>query len=88
MLPLTIVRATRYCEKEFFRRSALGKSLSQAYFGFPVNCKIYFENTTALSACYSDAIVSGANVEETFVFVHDDVYILDLFLDRQYCVGL
>ena len=79
MLPLTIVSASRYGEKDFFERSALGRSLSQAYSGFPVKSKIYFNNTKPMPTCYNDAISNTANAEEIFVFVHDDVYIVDWF---------
>jgi hypothetical protein len=83
MLPITVVSATRYDKGDFYLLSALGRSLSQTYQHFPVKSKIYFNNVKSLPLCYNDAIASAVDPEEMLVFVHDDVFIVDFFLDRQ-----
>jgi Glycosyltransferase like family len=85
MLPITVVSATRYDQRDFYLRSALGRSLSQTYSNFPVKPKFYFSNVKALSVCYNDAIASAVDPEEMLVFIHDDVFIVDFFwVDKLY----
>jgi hypothetical protein len=79
MLPITIVCASRFGEGDFYSSSALGRSLSQTYPNFPVKKRFYFENASALPACYNKAVRDVANPEEIFIFVHDDVFIVDFF---------
>lgn len=79
MLSITVVSATRYDKDDFYRQSALGRSLSQTYQNFPVKRKIYFNNVKPLPICYNDAITSALASEEILVFVHDDVFIIDFF---------
>jgi len=96
MIPITVVSATRYGERDFFAKAALGRSLSVTYAQFPVSRRIYFENRRALAACYNDAIARVANPDEILMFVHDDIHILDFYwidklmagLERFDCVGL
>ena len=78
ILPITVVSASRYGERDFLERSALGRSIAQAYSNYPVSWKIYFDNVSPLAACYNDAI-SRVNAQDVLVFVHDDVLIVDLF---------
>jgi len=79
MLPITIVCASRHGEGEFYSSSALGKSLSQTYSHIPVKKQFYFENTRPLPVCYNSAVSDAINPDEIFVFIHDDVFIIDFF---------
>lgn len=79
MLPITVVCATRYDKDDFYRLSALGRSLSQTYQNFPVKSKIYFNNAKSLPVCYNEAIAGTVDPEEIMVFLHDDVFIVDFF---------
>lgn len=79
MLPITVVSATRYDKDDFYRLSALGRSLSQTYQNYPVKSKIYFNNAKSLPVCYNEAITGTVDPEEIMVFLHDDVFIVDFF---------
>jgi hypothetical protein len=83
MLPVTIVSATRFNEKDFRETSALGRSLMQTYAVFNLKRKIFYENVRGLGACYNEAIDEVENEDEILVFVHDDVFLSDFFwLDK------
>lgn len=79
MLPITIVSATRYDQKDFYLQSALGRSLSQTYAKFPIKPKLYFSNARPLPTCYNDALANTPAADEIFVFVHDDVFMVDFY---------
>jgi hypothetical protein len=53
MLPITVVSATRYDQRDFYLQSALGRSLSQIFSNFPVKRKIYFSNVKPLPVWFS-----------------------------------
>lgn len=78
MLAITIVSATRFDEKDFFERSALGRSL-RTYSAFGVKARLFFENRRGLGACYNEAIREAVDDDEILVFVHDDVTLADFF---------
>ena len=83
MLPVTIVSATRFNEKDFREKSALGRSLMQTYAVFNLSRKIFYENARGLGACYNEAIDGVENEDEILIFVHDDVFLADFFwLDK------
>ena len=83
MLPVTIVSATRFNEKDFREKSALGRSLMQTYAVFNLDRKIFYENARGLGACYNEAIDGVENEDEILIFVHDDVFLADFFwLDK------
>ena len=78
MLPVTVVSATRYNEKDFLEQSALGRSL-RTYATFGVKAMLFYENKRGLGACYNEAVAQTVNDEEILVFVHDDVTLADFF---------
>jgi GT2 family glycosyltransferase len=81
MLSVCIVSATRHDEAGFYNKSALGRSLRQAYRGFPVKHQVAFRNSRPLAAIYNEAL--SGNPDDIVVFVHDDVLLVDFFwLDR------
>ena len=86
MVSITVVSATRHDKDDFYRQSALGRSLSQTYQNFPTKPQIYFNNAKPLPVCYNDAI-AAADPEDILVFVHDDVFIVDFFWIDKLLVG-
>jgi Flp pilus assembly protein TadD len=78
-MSVTLVSATRYNDVDFYLKSALGESVAKIYSDFPVEYRIYPGNKKSLSSCYNDAIANANNEEEIFVFIHDDLLIVDYF---------
>jgi len=75
---IEIVSATRLSEEDFWKKSALGRSLlCQGYDSqFAVN--VAFNNQRGLSDLYNDRIQCN-NEDRILVFIHDDVWIDDFF---------
>jgi hypothetical protein len=88
MIPITVVSATRYSEQDFYRKAALGRSLSQTYAQLPVARRIYFGNSRALAACYNDAVASVSRPDDILMFIHDDIHILDFYWVEKLVAGL
>jgi GT2 family glycosyltransferase len=77
---MQLVCATRASQDMFPTQTALGKSatrLLQA--GFPFEIRVFTNNTAGLPAVYNMAIDESDPRTEIFVFVHDDIWIVDLF---------
>lgn len=72
---LHIVSATRMNETEFWKASALGRSL-KIWRSPSLQVHIQFENATGLSAVYN-AQLETAKPGDVLVFVHDDVWLDD-----------
>lgn len=91
---LFIVSCTKESEKDFYNNTPLGKSIKKINlfdFDSTVTTRIYFENKEGLSKCYNNFLrdiygrmsreVDNCSNRDIFtVFVHDDVYINDMFL--------
>lgn len=97
MKPIRLVSATRGTREEFHASSPLGVSLAKfmegfghrtvvgdAYYrGFEVQLLLFDENKRGLPAVYNQAIEDARDSPATLVFVHDDVWLVDLFwVDR------
>ncbi len=82
-----IVSATRRSEVEFWENSALGISLRGMGAGARVVANIAFNNQLGLSELYNRSIQS-ANPDRILVFMHDDVWIDDLFFAERLNHGL
>lgn len=82
-MAVILVCCTRLSQVDFLERSATGRTLKQTFGSYPVNLRLFSENSRGLGECYNDAIDAPGDGEDILVFVHDDVYILDYFwLDR------
>lgn len=87
----TLVTATRLSERAFWETSLLGRSL--ALFPPPLlpELHIRFENTAeklqGLSTVYNAAI-DRTDPNKNLLFVHDDVFIHDVFLQHRIAEGL
>ncbi|MFN0161408.1 MAG: glycosyltransferase [Burkholderiales bacterium] len=79
---IRLVCATRESREAFFTSTALGRSLS--LYGFPfVEVRLFPGNTQGLPHCYNTAIDEAAADPALLVFIHDDIWLIDLFwVDR------
>lgn len=87
MAGVTLVAATREAESNFFKTTALGKTLV-AYARSGIRVRIFFDNTRGLPECYNRALDATEDEDEALVFLHDDVYLPDLFWIRRIAEGL
>lgn len=84
---IRIVSATRMAPKDFWKTSALGRSLSTWRADARLTIDIAFENAAGLPHVYNAAI-ARANESEALVFVHDDVWLNDPQWIDKVLVGL
>lgn len=70
------VVATRASKDEFFRNTALGKSLS-IFKNDEID--LYAENSDGLSTVYNRSIKKSVNDPAILIFIHDDIWLLDFF---------
>ena len=83
--PLTsnifIVTASRYGVGDFYDKSALGRSLVNAYnYNHHLKILVALENMDGLPLIYNAAIRDpGATDDSIFIFIHDDIHLLDFF---------
>jgi GT2 family glycosyltransferase len=83
---IEIVSATRLAESEFWKESALGRSVTRL--ADPrIAAHVAFENRRGLPHVYNARILAE-RVEKILVFVHDDVWIDDFFLADRLLEGL
>lgn len=81
MTPIRFVCATRLSAADFETGCALGRSLAlyRSQFGSLFETRIFENNTQGLSSVYNQAIVESHNNPAILAFIHDDVWITDLF---------
>lgn len=75
--PIEVVSATRLSRDDFMERSALGLSL-QRLADPRITASIAFQNRIGLPAVYNHRLAQST--AEVLLFVHDDVWIDDIFL--------
>lgn len=76
-----IVSCTKENIDNFYDNTPLGKSLTKLKLIYPtLNTLIYTENKSGLSECYNKAINIMLNDDVKIIFIHDDVYINDMFI--------
>lgn len=83
---IRFVCATRGSHEQFFRQSALGRSLKPySYLDGPedVQISVTDNNTRGLPAIYNAAIDAAATNPAILVFVHDDVWLGDFFYQQR-----
>ncbi|MFM7312868.1 MAG: hypothetical protein ACKO0M_06840 [Cyanobium sp.] len=81
IMPISLISATRMSEEEFRENSALGQSIQRLRLDAS-NLLISHENSQGLPFVYNRALESP-DCNELAVFIHDDVWIDDIFfLDR------
>ena len=75
-----LVCATRHNERDFFQRSALGRSLKTSCNGGPwLDLALSPENKKGLPAIYNSAIRESETRPAILVFLHDDIFLIDFF---------
>ena len=79
---LHLVSATRLSRERFMRESLLGKCLPRIGEYEQVGLTLFAENQRPIGVCYNEVIDSAAP-DDILVFVHDDVYIDDWFLNAR-----
>jgi GT2 family glycosyltransferase len=82
-----IICATRASAEDFRAKSALGRSLELYPFPF-VQVSLCPANTLGLPLIYNSAVRRFADDSTVFVFVHDDVHLLDFFWPDRLLQGL
>ena len=77
-----IVSATAYSREGFFARSPLGRSIEKLKAAFPfVDHDLAYSNSEGLPAVYNRAIDKHRALDTAhLLFVHDDVYLNDIFM--------
>lgn len=81
-LTVEIVSATRRTEDDFWENSALGRSLCCMSHEGRIITRISYENQRPLPEVYN-ASIDSADEHDILVFMHDDIWLQDLFfVDR------
>lgn len=75
-MKIKLVIATRELEKNFFSKTATGRSLAFNKPSF-IELKLYANNSRGLPSVYNEAIKECVENPATLVFAHDDLHILD-----------
>lgn len=87
MSEVIIASATRLPAERFWQESALGQSLRRLAFDTQVRATVAFENTLGLPVIYN-RLIQAAPPGSLLVFLHDDVWIDDIFLSQRIAEGL
>ncbi len=82
-----IICATRHSERDFFAKTALGRSLALYPFPF-VKLRLFSDNSRGLAAVYNAALREESNAASFVMFVHDDVHLLDIYWPDRVAQGL
>jgi GT2 family glycosyltransferase len=81
------VCATRETYDDFFRKTALGRSLSIYRTDF-AELTLFDTNTSGLPALYNEALRDAASDPAILIFIHDDVHLCDFFWHVHLRAGL
>ena len=84
---IEVISATRKTEEEFWASSATGISLRRLGFDKKIKFHIAFANQRGLPYIYNERI-EASNDNALLVFMHDDVWIEDMFFSQQLEQGL
>jgi GT2 family glycosyltransferase len=87
IMKIEIISATRKTKAEFLSESALGISLLRQRHDPRITPRISAENTRGLPELYN-ARIDAANADSILVFIHDDVWIDDIFFGQRVVEGL
>lgn len=84
---IEVISATRKSEEDFWENSATGISLRRLSFEKKIIHHIEYSNQRGLPEIYNERI-SAKNESQFLVFMHDDVWIEDLFFSQSVMQGL
>ena len=82
-----IISATRHNENDFWEKSALGQSLCCMAHEPRIVTRIFYENTCGLPELYNRSIQTQDD-HDVLVFMHDDIWLSDLFFVDRLLEGL
>lgn len=74
------VIATQYNQSDFWTKAKIGPFLEKG--GFTNSVEIIYENKEALTKVYN-SFITEKNKDKKIIFVHDDVFIEDMFLTEK-----
>ena len=77
-IKIRFVVATRHSRENFFKNTAMGRSLDLYRFPF-IELDLYELNTEGLSRVYNRSIQNARNNPAILVFAHDDIYLTDFY---------
>jgi len=86
-MQIRFIVATRHGEAAFFKQSLLVRSLECLQPSFAFSLEPVFCSSAGMAAVYNPAIERAAP-QDLLVFVHDDVYVEDWFLEARLQEGL
>ena len=84
---IEVISATRKTEEEFWTTTATGLSLLRLKFDKAICSHIVYANQRGLPDIYNERI-QARNNSELLVFMHDDVWIEDMFFSQRVADGL
>lgn len=87
MSRVIIASATRLPAEKFWQESALGQSLRRLAFDTGLSATVAFDNAEGLPAIYN-RVIEAAPPASLLVFLHDDVWIDDIFFSQRIAEGL
>jgi GT2 family glycosyltransferase len=88
-LNIRMICPTRYSEADFYRETALGRSLKAGFDGLPFLEVVVFPNgNPGLPVVYNAAIRAAAAKPAVLLFVHDDVHLVDYYWPDRLYTGL
>jgi GT2 family glycosyltransferase len=79
MKPIRLVCGTRHNREQFFRETALGRSLNLYSHLQQVQLHLFESNSLGLSTIYNIAIEQAKQHPAILAFIHDDVSLCDFF---------
>lgn len=79
MKKIRLVCGTRASREDFFKTSALGRSIAVYAHSPGIELQLFSANTSALSVIYNQAIEAALIDPAILVFIHDDVHLIDFY---------
>ena len=77
-MKIRLVIATRVSEKDFFEKTATGRSIAISRPEF-VEVRLFSNNLRGLPKLYNQAICEAIKNPAILIFIHDDIHILDYY---------
>jgi len=77
-MKIRLVIATRLSEKDFFEKTATGRSISIRRPEF-VEVRLFINNRLGLPILYNQAIFESIDNPAILIFIHDDIHVLDYY---------
>lgn len=82
MAGLTVVPATRVNKPTFLEQRPIGNTLP-IYGQYGIRPRLCYESSRGLTKCCNELIDDTTDVDETLLFVHDDIHLIDFYWIRR-----